>query len=306
MHARGEDLPDAAEGLGLAAEEIEAARDRLVRLRLLNPDTHTTVDAAAALARSLASSHRALDNLVEQHVMTASLARNYIGLGYVDSSDTRIEFHERKDGATVLQQRIDELAELSRYEVMGMHPPTAWSRENMIDADARSARAISRGVRVRSLNAQSMLTDPGMREHLRARAAIGVEVRAAPVIPARMLIYDRRIAIIQADPGDLSRGAVLIHGHNIVLTLAALYDYCWLLASEPEDVPGSADRTTLTAQQRAVLRLLATGAKDDAIARGLGVSTRTVTRLVGELTTMLGAGSRFQAGVRAARLGWLD
>ncbi|MEV1002950.1 hypothetical protein [Nonomuraea sp. NPDC050202] len=43
-----------------------------------------------------------------------------------------------------------------------------------------------------------------------------------------------------------------------------------------------------------------------AIARSMGVSTRTVTRLVGELTTILGASSRFQAGVRAARLGWLD
>ncbi|WP_165945224.1 hypothetical protein [Micromonospora sp. KC723] len=52
--------------------------------------------------------------------------------------------------------------------------------------------------------------------------------------------------------------------------------------------------------------MLASGAKDDAIARSLGVSARAVTRTVGELTTVLGAGSRFQAGVRAAKLGWLD
>jgi DNA-binding NarL/FixJ family response regulator len=52
--------------------------------------------------------------------------------------------------------------------------------------------------------------------------------------------------------------------------------------------------------------MLAAGAKDSAIARSMGVSTRTITRLVGELTTILGASSRFQAGVRAARLGWLD
>ncbi len=133
-----------------------------------------------------------------------------------------------------------------------------------------------------------------------------MEVRVAPVIPTRMLIYDRQVAVMQADPEDLERGAVLIRGRDVVRSLAALYDFCWTNASELIDVPRSADDAALTEQQRAVLRQLAAGAKDDAIARSLGVSTRTVTRLVGELTTMLGAGSRFQAGVRAARLGWLD
>ena len=70
-------------------------------------------------------------------------------------------------------------------------------------------------------------------------------------------------------------------------------------------VPRAADGEELNDQQRAVLRLLATGAKDDAIARALGVSNRTVTRVVAELTAQLGADSRFQAGVRAAKLGWI-
>lgn len=68
----------------------------------------------------------------------------------------------------------------------------------------------------------------------------------------------------------------------------------------------STDGSGLTEQQTAVLRLLASGAKDEAIARNLGVSVRTVTRIVAELTSELGATSRFQAGVLAARLGWLD
>ncbi|MFG6200547.1 LuxR C-terminal-related transcriptional regulator [Nonomuraea sp. JJY05] len=71
-------------------------------------------------------------------------------------------------------------------------------------------------------------------------------------------------------------------------------------------MPRSADGVTLTDQQRAALRMLAAGQKDSAIPRSMGVSTRTVTRLVGELTAMLWANSRFPAGVRAARLGLLD
>ena len=45
------------------------------------------------------------------------------------------------------------------------------------------------------------------------------------------------------------------------------------------------------------------GAKDEAIA---AISLRTVTRIVAELKGELGTGSRFQAGVLTARLGWLD
>lgn len=52
--------------------------------------------------------------------------------------------------------------------------------------------------------------------------------------------------------------------------------------------------------------MLAGGLTDEAMARKLGLSERTVRRLVSEPTERLGAASRFQAGVCAVRLGWLD
>ncbi|WP_433345620.1 LuxR C-terminal-related transcriptional regulator [Microtetraspora malaysiensis] len=305
MYERGESLAEAAEHLGLAAEELSRAQAGLVRLGLLDTETETTVDAAAALARGLENSHRVLDRLVEQHVMVASLAQNYLGFTRHANDDLRVEFYERERSAA-LNNRIDELADLAQLEVMAMHPAANWTPERLDADDTRTRRHVGRGVRVRALHAQVMLSTPMFRDRLRARRDEGMEIRVAPVIPTRMLIYDRQVAVVQADPEDLERGAVLIHGRDVVRSLAALYEFCWTNASELVDVPRSADDAALTEQQRAVLRLLATGAKDDAIARSLGVSTRTVTRLVGELTAMLGSGSRFQAGVRAARLGWLD
>lgn len=52
--------------------------------------------------------------------------------------------------------------------------------------------------------------------------------------------------------------------------------------------------------------MLASGMKDEKIARGLGVSLRTVSRMLSELMQEMGATSRFEAGVRAHRLGWVD
>ncbi|WP_238430957.1 LuxR C-terminal-related transcriptional regulator [Frankia nepalensis] len=54
-----------------------------------------------------------------------------------------------------------------------------------------------------------------------------------------------------------------------------------------------------------LLRLLADGAKDEAAARSLGVSVRTVRRMVADLMRRLDARSRFQAGILAKHRGWL-
>ena len=54
-----------------------------------------------------------------------------------------------------------------------------------------------------------------------------------------------------------------------------------------------------------VLNLLAAGLTDDAMARHLGVSVRTVQRRVREICARLGARTRFQAGLQARRHGLL-
>lgn len=53
----------------------------------------------------------------------------------------------------------------------------------------------------------------------------------------------------------------------------------------------------LTARQRAVAELLASGAIDEAIARALQISGRTVRSEVAAIMATFNAASRFQAGV---------
>ena len=53
------------------------------------------------------------------------------------------------------------------------------------------------------------------------------------------------------------------------------------------------------------LNLLAAGMTDQAAARHLQLSYRTTRRRVAELMVVLGAQSRFQAGVQAAHKGWV-
>ena len=67
---------------------------------------------------------------------------------------------------------------------------------------------------------------------------------------------------------------------------------------------GPADEA-LSAAELLLLTLLGDGLKDEAVARALGVSVRTVRRMVAELMHRLDARSRFQAALLAQRRGWL-
>ena len=58
-------------------------------------------------------------------------------------------------------------------------------------------------------------------------------------------------------------------------------------------------------EHRRLLMLLASGLKDEAIARQLGIGERTVRRRVAELADRLGARTRMQFGIQAVRQGWL-
>jgi DNA-binding NarL/FixJ family response regulator len=102
-------------------------------------------------------------------------------------------------------------------------------------------------------------------------------------------------------------GAVALRGRGNVTALCALFDEIWADAT-PWGDRGVAQRREpgLTGQEIQAIRLLGEGMTDEAIAKRLGVSTRTVRRLVSNVMTVLDARSRFEAGVRAVQEGWID
>ncbi|GAA2837867.1 response regulator transcription factor [Kribbella solani] len=64
---------------------------------------------------------------------------------------------------------------------------------------------------------------------------------------------------------------------------------------------GATAAKELTSRQVTIGRMMATGAKDAAIARDLGLSLRTVRSEISALIAGLGAKSRFQAGCLLVR-----
>lgn len=149
----------------------------------------------------------------------------------------------------------------------------------------------------------AVLDLPGAGEALAARGADGERHGFHRAVPFGVSVVDGRAAVVDLSGIELSgRGSLLVHDPTLVAALDALVDSFWRQSLPLPQVGEDAD---LDERDRQVVTLLAGGAADVSIARQLGISQRTVERRVRTLMTMLGAGTRFQAGALAARRGWI-
>jgi DNA-binding CsgD family transcriptional regulator len=136
---------------------------------------------------------------------------------------------------------------------------------------------------------------------LEARERGGERFRFVGSVPFSALVVDDTAAVVDTTLFESNgQGSVLVRSRPMVRALAALADLFWDLGSP---LPRTAGARTAEARDRTILALLAAGAPDATIARQTGVSQRTVERRVRALMDQLGAGTRFQAGVQAARRG---
>jgi DNA-binding NarL/FixJ family response regulator len=87
--------------------------------------------------------------------------------------------------------------------------------------------------------------------------------------------------------------------------MRAYFEQLWHKAT-PFGAGRARDDEGLTSQERVLLVLLSQGMTDEVAARRLGLSLRTVRRMMADLMDRLGAKSRFEAGMRASQRGWLS
>ncbi|MFF7632975.1 helix-turn-helix transcriptional regulator [Kitasatospora sp. NPDC008050] len=113
-----------------------------------------------------------------------------------------------------------------------------------------------------------------------------------------VLIIDEAMALI---PAPDAVHVTVVQNPSVVRQLVLFFEAARAQAAHPAEsvpIPG----TEVELKQR-IVRMLAEGAKDETVARRLGISLRTCRRHIAEILHQLGASSRFQAGVRAATLG---
>ncbi|MFF3000767.1 LuxR C-terminal-related transcriptional regulator [Streptomyces sp. NPDC057950] len=298
---------DLAALLSQTEEAIGSALDRLRGLALVRTDEVGAVRVVrpeVGMNRLLALQEVQLAAWQQQigrsRVAAAQLISECTDLaGDQDDSET-----EHLVGIEAIRKGITELTGRLSKEIMTFAQGNTQRPDDLQEARNVDQSILERGVRMRTLWLDSIRNDKPTLEYAEWLHSHGGQARTVPTLPIRMIIIDRKCALLPVNADDATAGAVVVHRQGPIAALCALFESIWktgtvLDASRPPDDHG------LTPQERKCLEFLAQGLTDQAIAGRLGVSHRTARRIAATLIEKLGARSRFEAGLKAAKRGWL-
>ena len=197
-------------------------------------------------------------------------------------------------------------AETCRIEVLSVRPGRVPARVDQRTRDA-NAHSLSRGVKMRELAQHTALRERSTMAYLRELSGLGAQIRLTTSLPGRSLVVDGEVALLPIPHGELRSGLAIIREPNVVAWVVATFEQLWSDATTLEEALGSQQAVPAVDQTRAaILRLMGEGEKDEAISRRLSISVRTCRRHIADYMAQVGATSRFQAGVIAAREGHLE
>jgi DNA-binding CsgD family transcriptional regulator len=303
-------LEEYARKLGCTEDSVRSVLERLSELALLRngPKGCQSVEAVSpmvAIHRLIAREQTLLrqrSRFLQQSYQTfSSILLNYPANGSDAAQDQLVE--ELTDPPSV-RRRLEELAVSVRDEMLSFRPPAADPVATRLATGVPDLAALKRGVRIRTIYTDGLALDPSELAEVRGLLDAGADVRVVLDLPMRLLVVDRELALVAGNPHDDLDGALVVRHPALVSALTAVFESYWHSGRTlPVSASGDSDPS---AGERAIMRLLATGAKDDAVARHLGTSVRTVRRIVSDLMTRAGVDSRFALGVYAAMRGWLS
>jgi DNA-binding CsgD family transcriptional regulator len=226
-----------------------------------------------------------------------------IGANCVEAKMSTLVAPEVVVGLEQIDLTLRGLVSETSLEVATFATGGAHSDDEIRETQSRNAAMYDKGIRSRTIYLASVRNDKPTLDHVRWLNERGSEVRTTPTLPTRMIVCDRKTAVLPLDPAYGLAG-LIIHRHpSVVAPLQALFEVIWNSAT-PLGLTITGDHP-LSEEERVLLDLLAVGTKDSVIAKKLGVATRTVERRIAKLCARLGAKTRFEAAYRAGKRNWI-
>ncbi|MDX3234492.1 LuxR C-terminal-related transcriptional regulator [Streptomyces sp. ME03-5709C] len=295
---------------GVSPDRVRRAVARLVGLGLLRPDGsggHRPVGPGTALTALLNQRRLETETAFTAIRSTVEELEEEYRAGRLRTDPGSLV--EVLSGRDVVAQRIDELNQSVSTHVWTLDRPPYHDRADGLphtnEAEKASTAAWARrGVDIRSVYCPESMERPGRFETVLEMVALGEQARMLPSLPFKLHIIDRRVGLVPLVGGAYDTLAV-VHPSGLLDALIELYEAYWDKAAPVgAPAPVAVDEGP-TSEEIALLTMLRAGLKDQAVARQLGLSTRTATRRIAALMARLDATTRFQAGVEARARGWI-
>jgi Bacterial regulatory proteins, luxR family len=291
------------------AAEIAVACDQLQRLKLLSMDEESGLlipehpDIARCLLNErLVREMKSCERKIHENSQLMDQLREVLTYWHADTG---------ADGVLVIRspeqarQQLEAAAFRCSDEALTTHLGAQTDADRLNCAADSDVAMIRRGVRRRLLYQHICRSSLGMRAFARRLAEHGGLVRTTSESYEALTIFDRATAFVPFErPGGGPPGAVVITHQAVVEFLCRSFERLWSGAIPFEDEEAVQD-VAIADNRMLLLRLMASGLKDEAIAHRLGIATRTCRRHMTALMAGLGVTSRFQLGLKVAQLGVL-
>lgn len=189
----------------------------------------------------------------------------------------------------------------AEFELLTAQPQTGRSAATLAAATQRDVAALERGVKMRTLYQHSARRSRVTHKYVAAVRERGAEVRTLDEFFNRLIVVDRRVAVI---PGaETLAVALAIREPSIVAYLVDMFERTWERGRPFENRETTVSREIAAEQRAMTIRMLIAGYADPASAKRLGVSPRTYAAYVADLKTEFDAQTRFQLGYEMGRRG---
>ncbi|MDO9353841.1 MAG: hypothetical protein Q7T55_09100, partial [Solirubrobacteraceae bacterium] len=186
-------------------------------------------------------------------------------------------------------------------ELLTAQPQAGRDAASLAAAALRDTAALERGLAMRTLYQHSARRSSFTAKYVAAVTERGAEVRTLDEFFNRMIVVDRRVAVIPAS--DDLKSAVAVREPSVVAYLVDIFDRTWERA-RPFTNRESGTLRDIAAEQRAMtIRMLIEGHSDPVSAKRLGVSPRTYAGYVADLKAEYEQETRFQLGYAMGQAG---
>ncbi|WP_405937594.1 helix-turn-helix transcriptional regulator [Streptomyces sp. NBC_00726] len=276
-------VPCVADGALLVPDPHDSFRLRPV------PPTAGLAHLLHPLARQILDQVRAIDLLAKSLVPLTSADREPISLATLY-------------GRSAIQASINGSAHDVRDEILTIQPGSTRTPEQLQIALSGTLPTVARGVRIRHIYQHSARYSIGLRAYVAQLPSGLLEVRTVERAIDRLIIFDRAVAYLPADPEGSA--ALEIRHPGLVRYLAGVYETLWAGATPfTEHLPTALPGAPVTAVQQSIARLLADGCTDQTAAEKLGISVRTCRAHIAKLMHTLNATSRTHLGALLVQSG---
>ncbi len=186
-------------------------------------------------------------------------------------------------------------------ELITAQPQTGRDAPTLAAAAERDTAALERGVKLRTLYQHAARRSAITHKYVTSVAARGAEVRTLDEFFNRLIVVDRKLAVI---PGHQGLGVALaVREPSMVAYLVDMFERHWERGRPFANRESSMMRDIAEEQRAMTIRMLIEGHADPSSAKRLGVSPRTYAGYVAELKDEFEAQTRFQLGYAMGQLG---